>query len=103
MDATASRNVFGSDRLSPGVTANAGFRFADAFKPLPPPTGSYPFRLDLNDVLGADENARILAAGRMRLHTVGDTGNSKYGADAQDSVAYHMEQQLAPTETDGVN
>lgn len=101
MDATALRNVFGSDRLSPGVTANAGFRFADAFKPLPPPTGSYPFRLDLKDVLGADENARILAAGRMRLHTVGDTGNSKYGADAQDSVAYHMEQQLAPTETDG--
>ena len=45
MDATALRDVFGSDRLSPGVTANAGFRFADAFKPLPPPTGSYPFRL----------------------------------------------------------
>ena len=55
----------------------------------------------MKDLLGADENARILAAGRMRLHTVGDTGNSKYGADAQDSVAYHMEQQLAPTETDG--
>ena len=101
MDATALRNVFGSDRLSPDVTANAGFRFADAFKPLPPPTGSYPFRLDLKDLLGADENARILCAGRMRLHTVGDTGNSKYGADAQDSVAYHMEQQLAQMDTDG--
>jgi len=56
MDATALRNVFGSDRLSPDVTANAGFRFADAFKPLPPPTGSYPFRLDLKDLLGADES-----------------------------------------------
>src|SRR4051812_48337823 len=95
MDQRALRHVFGFHRQSEQVTTHSKFHFDDAFRPFPQPTGDYPFRLDLEDVLGSDEVAKITASGRMVFHTVGDTGNAKHGADAQNSVAFHLEQQLS--------
>jgi Icc-related predicted phosphoesterase len=94
MDARALRHVFGFDRRSENVTTASKFHFDDAFKPFPTPTGEFPFRLDLEDVLGGEEVDRINQAGIMVFHTVGDTGNASHGADAQESVAFHLEEQL---------
>jgi acid phosphatase type 7 len=44
------------------------------FRPLPPPTGAPPFRLDLATVIGADAAAAIETAGTLVFHTAGDTG-----------------------------
>ena len=41
---------------------------------LPPPTGKPPYRLELAAVLGEQAVAAIAKAGRLVLHTVGDTG-----------------------------
>lgn len=45
-----------------------------SFVPLPPPSGSAPYRRVLSDVIGAEHAARIDAAGELRFHCVGDTG-----------------------------
>ena len=95
MDNRALRHVFGRDRTSPDIDSFSNFHFDTAFQPLPPPTGPYPFRLDLEDVLGRESSNKVASAGKMVFHCVGDTGNAKYGAEAQDSVAEHMEQQVA--------
>jgi len=94
MDQRALRHVFGFPRRSEQVTTNSKFHFDDAFRPFPKPTGEIPFHMDLEDVLGAEEAARIGKAGKMVFHTVGDTGNASHGADAQNSVAFHLEHQL---------
>src|SRR5258708_1809341 len=95
MDNRSLRHVFGRDRTSPEIDSFSKFHFDTAFQPLPPPTGSYPFRLDLEDVLGREQSNKVSSAGKMVFYCVGDTGNAKYGAEAQDSVAAHMEQQVA--------
>jgi hypothetical protein len=59
------------------------------FEPLPPPTGPYPFRFALADVLPAEELQAIEAAGRMRFHCVGDTGGIK-DPHPQEEVAARM-------------
>lgn len=64
------------------------------FKPLPPPTGAAPFLLRLEDVLGEDRVKAIQDAGQFVFHSVGDTGQHGHGAEAQESVAFHMERQL---------
>src|SRR3954454_240566 len=97
MDARALRHVFGFDRRSPNVTTASKFHFDDAFRPFPQPTGVFPFRLDLEDLLGGEESQAIADARKMVFHTVGDTGNASHGADAQNSVAFHLEvQQRTP-------
>ena len=94
MDVRALRHVFGINRRSAGTNSPSKFHFEGAFEPLPPPTGNYPFRLDLEDVLGRPAAMRIAEAGKWVFHCVGDTGNRSHGADAQDSVAFHMEEQV---------
>jgi hypothetical protein len=64
------------------------------FKPLPDPTGPYPFRLRFRDLVGSAKEQEILNAGRIVFHSVGDTGQHGHGALAQERVALHMEQQL---------
>lgn len=64
------------------------------FKPLPPPTGTFPYRLELHDVVEPAEMERIQTAEQLVFHTVGDTGKSTFGGEAQDAVAWHMEQQV---------
>jgi len=73
VDARALRHVFGFDRRSDSVTTTSKVHFDKAFKPFPTPTGEFPFHLDLEDVLGAEETGRIGQAGNMVFHAVGDT------------------------------
>src|SRR5579859_3624308 len=60
-----------------------------AFQPLPSPTGSAPFRLDLGQVLGPTRLAAIHQAGQLSFHCVGDTGGVKTPLP-QESVAARM-------------
>ncbi|HEX3828214.1 MAG TPA: metallophosphoesterase [Sporichthyaceae bacterium] len=65
-----------------------------AFRPLPPPTGVAPFRLDLRDVLDARAYAGIVKAGSLTFHLNGDMGGISY-AVPQELVAAGMESDLA--------
>ena len=65
----------------------------DAFQPLPKPSGTFPFRLELEDILDAEAVAAIAQRRKMVFQTVGDTGNARYGAEAQDAVAEHLVRQ----------
>jgi hypothetical protein len=58
------------------------------FQPLPPPHGQAPYRVDLSQLLAADDLAKITAAGAMVFHTVGDTGDAR--GRQQDLVAAMM-------------
>jgi acid phosphatase type 7 len=70
------------------------FRSNQPFQPLPPPTGAFPFRLDLADVLPAADVDAIRTQGRLTLHTAGDTGGVKNPA-SQQIVALRMEDDFA--------
>jgi len=54
----------------------------------------------LGSVFGLDAVKRIADGGKLVFHAVGDTGQRSHGAEAQESVAYHMEQQLRPAKDD---
>src|SRR5438034_278520 len=58
------------------------------FQPLPPPTGSQPYHLSLEQVI-PDKVPAIENAGRLVFHTAGDTGGVKSPQD-QRIVAMHM-------------
>src|SRR4051794_25067856 len=96
-NARALRHVFGMDRTGTGTEAFSRFHYADAFQPLPRPTGAYPFRLGLEDVLGAPAVQAIATARKLVFHTVGDTGNYGHGGEAQASVAEHLVRQREGT------
>jgi hypothetical protein len=53
------------------------FHAHQPFRPLPPPTGEYPYHLSLADVLPPAKMAEIINAGRQVFHLVGDTGGVK--------------------------
>src|SRR5580765_4189899 len=59
------------------------------FKPLPPPTGAPPFRMELRDIVGQPFVERILQRKKLVFHAVGDTGQRQHGAAALESVAFH--------------
>ncbi len=59
------------------------------FQPLPPPTGTAPYRLDLADIV-PDAVAAMKKAGGMALHMVGDTGGVK-DPNPQTLVAHGLE------------
>ncbi len=58
------------------------------FQPLPPDPGTSPFHFDLSKLLSADDVNKIVAAGSMVFHTVGDTGDER--GRQQDFVAEMM-------------
>ncbi|HJU14508.1 MAG TPA: metallophosphoesterase [Candidatus Nitrosotalea sp.] len=60
------------------------------FQPLPPPTGSKPYRLLLEDILPSDEISKINASGSISFHAIGDTGGIVNGTPQQ-TVADAME------------
>jgi Calcineurin-like phosphoesterase len=76
------------------VTRHHGYRGNQRFEPLPPPTGAYPYRLRLEDVLAPAEVDALSRAGRLVFHVAGDTGGAGSPA-AQQIVALHMESALA--------
>ncbi|NGM67093.1 metallophosphoesterase family protein [Sphingobacterium sp. SGR-19] len=61
------------------------------FKPLPLPTGEYPYRLNLEKIIG--ERTSDLQD-RMFFHMVGDTGSVRH-SDFQATVAHTLTQQIA--------
>jgi 3',5'-cyclic AMP phosphodiesterase CpdA len=58
------------------------------FQPLPPPNGPAPYRFDLSQLLPAEDVSKIVSAGSMVFHTVGDTGDHR--GRQQDFVAEMM-------------
>ena len=60
------------------------------FRPLPPPTGTSPFHLSLDEVLPPEQTQAINASRRLVFHIVGDTGGVK-SPQPQQIVAMHME------------
>jgi hypothetical protein len=74
-----------------------GTRSNQSAMPLPRPTGRYPFRMNLADVLGPAATAEISSSGKLVLHCVGDTGGV-VSANAQQIVANHMQADLASTD-----
>lgn len=61
------------------------------FRPLPKPTGSAPFRLDLKTILSPADYQSIANAQKLTFHVNGDMGGIKNGMDQQ-LVAKGMEQ-----------
>lgn len=61
------------------------------FRPLPPPTGSEPFRLDLKSIIPAADYQAIVRNRKLTFHLNGDMGGVKQGMD-QTLVASGMEQ-----------
>ncbi|MBD1426945.1 metallophosphoesterase family protein [Sphingobacterium arenae] len=60
------------------------------FKPLPTPTGKYPYRLHIKDIIGT---ATDKLQDRMFFHMVGDTGSVRH-SDFQATVAQTLAQQI---------
>jgi hypothetical protein len=61
-----------------------------SFRPLPPPTGATPFRLDLKSIISDADYQAILADRKLTFHLNGDMGGVNYGVP-QELVASGME------------
>ena len=61
------------------------------FRPLPPPTGTPPYHLSLEQVLPPDTVTEITRSSKLVLHAVGDTGGINYPIP-QTLVAGQMDQ-----------
>ena len=73
----ASQHRFGQPRPSGRLHPTQAPLFkGSGFQPLPAPTGTAPFRLDLEDIV-PDAVAAARKAGGMALHMVGDSGGVK--------------------------
>jgi predicted phosphodiesterase len=66
-----------------------------AFRPLPDPTGTAPFHLDLKSIISPSDYQAIVGARKLTFHLNGDMGGIKNGMDQQ-LVAKGMEQDFDP-------
>ena len=66
-----------------------------SYRELPPPTGTPPFRLDLQSILAAADYQAIVKAKKLTFHFNGDMGGIGY-AVPQELVARGMEADFAP-------
>ena len=69
------------------VSKQHGFRSNQTFEPLPPPTGAYPYRLALEEIVPAAQAQRLQS--KLVFHAVGDTGGIQ-NANPQQIVALQM-------------
>jgi hypothetical protein len=69
-----------------------------SFRPLPPPTGKAPYRLDLKSIIGAADYQNIVQSRKLTFHLNGDMGGIKYGVP-QELVSRGMEGDIDPTAT----
>jgi len=94
---SAQRN-FGADILPLHFHAplNASKIPPQPWQDLPSPTGSAPYHLTLDSVIGADAMQRIITSGNLVFHTVGDTGGVNETTD-QENVASYLEKDFAAT------
>jgi hypothetical protein len=75
------------------VQKTHGVRSNQHFQTLPKPTGPYPYRMQLGDVLVPEAISAIRNAGKLVLHVVGDTGGVK-NPQPQQTVADQLAQDL---------
>src|SRR5579863_2284170 len=89
----AGSHVFGRPRLNQKHLTFTGApgKSGSPFQPLPKPTGKPPFRLDLKDVLPADQYGAIAKANRLVFHVAGDLGGINF-AVPQERVAQGLEE-----------
>src|SRR5438105_853161 len=69
------------------VSKQHGFRSNQTFEPLPPPTGAYPYRLALEEIVPAAQAQQLQS--KLVFHAVGDTGGIQ-NANPQQIVALQM-------------
>jgi hypothetical protein len=74
-------------------TKSQGFRANQVFQPLPTPTGTFPYRFQLDHVLTTDEMTAITKAGELVFHVAGDTGGVK-APEPQQIVSMWMEKDV---------
>jgi len=85
------------------VSLDSGAEHRDVkYRALPDPTGSPPFRLALDTILGADEMKTIADKRRLTFHLNGDMGGIK-DAVPQELVAKGMEKSFDPSADASVN
>jgi hypothetical protein len=75
------------------VQVHHGIRQNQQFEPPPKPTGRYPYRVELSDVLGNAAIDEIRKAKQLSFHVAGDTGGIKQPVPQQ-IVAMKMEDDL---------
>jgi 3',5'-cyclic AMP phosphodiesterase CpdA len=75
------------------VQVHHGIRQNQRFELLPRPTGRYPYRVELANILGDDAADEIRASGQLSFHVAGDTGGIKQPVPQQ-IVAMKMEDGL---------
>jgi len=84
-------------RIDPGTyPVHLAPRRDTHFRPLPPPTGQAPFRLDLGDILDPADYQAIVDSGRLIFHLNGDMGGIGNPVP-QELVAKGMEKSFDPT------
>jgi acid phosphatase type 7 len=95
------RHVFGRPRVNRTELAltRPPSTPGSAFQPLPKPTGTPPFHLDLKDVLPADRYAAIANARRLVFHVDGDLGGINF-AVPQERVAQGLEEDFVASPPD---
>src|SRR5215472_14489537 len=67
-----------------------------SFRPLPPPTGKAPYRLDLKSIISPADYQTIVQKKKLTFHLNGDMGGIKYGVP-QELVARGMEADISTT------
>jgi hypothetical protein len=67
-----------------------------SFRPLPPPTGRAPYRLDLKSIISPADYQAIVQKKRLTFHLNGDMGGIKYGVP-QELVSRGMEADISTT------
>src|SRR5438874_10509640 len=77
--------------VPPRVGPTKGPHPVHPFQPLPAPTGSAPFRLDLAEVIGAEGSAQT--AEKLVFQAVGDVGGIK-SPEKQQLVAMYLEREV---------
>jgi len=87
------KHLFNAERPVNGLAPVSDFQTAAIFHPLPKPSGTPPFRLDIKTILSAVAYERINASKKIIFHIAGDTGGVKNPA-SQQTVADHMEMQF---------
>src|SRR5436853_7180981 len=79
------------------VQKTHGVRSNQHFQPLPKPTGAYPYRMQLGDVLVAGAMSAIQNASKLVLHVMGDTRGVK-NPQPQHTVADQLVQDVLARE-----
>ena len=98
---TTGTQAFGRPRRNQKSLAFTGAppKPGSAFQPLPKPTGTPPFHLDLMDVLPADQYAAIAKAQHLGFHVAGDLGGINF-AVPQERVAQGLEEDFVANPSD---